>query len=188
MSGREKRRTLMAIHKATHSELTHPTMCPACAQPYQQCCGPLHHENAVPSSPEALMRSRYAAYVLGDYPYILATYATASRQQLTVEALAESAADTRWLGLTVLVASPITPSQNNSQSLQGEVEFKVFYAEHKRLYCLHERSVFIQESGYWRYLDGIMGDANGEVPLKRNDKCVCGSNKKYKQCCLPKVA
>ena len=183
----------MAIHKMTHSEKTHPTICPACAQPYQLCCGPLHHENAVPCSPEALMRSRYAAYVLGDYSYILATYATAPRQQLTVQALAESAADTRWLGLTVLAASPITtapstPSQNNSQCLQGEVEFKVFYAENKRVYCLHERSVFIQESGYWRYLDGTMGDANGEVLLKRNDKCVCGSNKKYKQCCLPKVA
>lgn len=183
----------MTTQMATHSELTHPTICPACAQPYEQCCGPLHHENAVPSSPEALMRSRYSAYVLGDYPYILATYATAPRQQLTVQALAESAADTRWLGLTVLAASPITtapttPSQNNSQCLQGEVEFKVFYVENKRLYCLHERSVFIQESGYWRYLDGTMGDANGEVPIKCNDKCVCGSNKKYKQCCLPKVA
>ncbi|CAI8205622.1 MAG: Uncharacterised protein [Glaciecola sp. HTCC2999] len=165
-----------------------PIECPACALPYRQCCGPLHHENAQPISPEALMRSRYAAYVLGYYPYILETYASTSRQQLSVSDLSKSATNTRWLGLTVLDTQLSSTNQNNAQSPQGEVEFKVYYAENKRVYCLHERSVFVQESGYWRYLNGTMGSANGEIQLKRNERCVCGSNKKYKQCCLPKVA
>lgn len=40
---------------------------------YAQCCGPLH-DGAMASCAEALMRSRYSAYVLALEPYLLATW------------------------------------------------------------------------------------------------------------------
>ncbi|MEP2601984.1 MAG: YchJ family metal-binding protein, partial [Paraglaciecola sp.] len=43
------------------------------------------------SNAEVLMRSRFTAYVLKDYSYILNTYAEAQRLQLTVEELSQSA-------------------------------------------------------------------------------------------------
>ncbi|MBT4883984.1 MAG: zinc chelation protein SecC, partial [Glaciecola sp.] len=55
------------------------------------------------------------------------------------------------------------------------------------LYCLHERSTFVQEDGQWFYRDGVMLAGNGAVKSKRNDPCCCGSSKKFKQCCLPKI-
>ncbi|MCO4773120.1 MAG: zinc chelation protein SecC, partial [Deltaproteobacteria bacterium] len=38
----------------------------------EDCCGRLH-EGAMAPSPEALMRSRYAAYAVGAVDYVLAT-------------------------------------------------------------------------------------------------------------------
>ncbi|MDC1346995.1 YchJ family metal-binding protein, partial [Glaciecola sp.] len=97
--------------------------------------------------------------------------------------------------LTQLVNEQIIPldtkilpqSTNDAGQFYGEVEFKVFYSEAKCLYCLHERSTFVQEDGQWFYKDGVMLAGNGAVKSKRNDPCCCGSSKKFKQCCLPKI-
>lgn len=165
---------------------THAT-CPGCATAYQQCCQPLHQGIASADTPEALMRSRYSAYALGLYEYVVATYASAQREQLSVSDIANSAAQTTWLGLRVLDSKILPQSATDAGQFYGEVEFKVFYSEAKSLYCLHERSTFVQEAGQWRYQDGLMLSGNGALKLKRNDPCCCGSSKKFKQCCLPKI-
>jgi SEC-C motif-containing protein len=161
--------------------------CPACTTAYQQCCMPLHQGTAIAQTPEALMRSRYSAYALGLYDYIVATYASAERANLTVEDIANSAAQTTWIALRVLDTKILPQTANDAGQFYGEVEFKVFYSETKRLYCLHERSTFIQEDGHWFYRDGAMLAGNGAVKYKRNDPCCCGSNKKFKQCCFLKI-
>ena len=56
---------------------------------------------------EELMRSRFTAYVIKNYQYILQTYASAQRAKLTVSELTESSQDTRWLSLQVLTHSSI---------------------------------------------------------------------------------
>ena len=58
-------------------------VCPCCSGiQYEQCCRPWH-EGGAPPTALALMRSRYAAYALGNIDYILATthphHAEASR-------------------------------------------------------------------------------------------------------------
>lgn len=176
-----------ALAKRACAIIAPTTACPACATAYQQCCLPLHQGTAIASTPQALMRSRYSAYVLGLYDYIVATYASAERANLTVYDIANSAAQTTWIGLRVLDTKILPQSTNDAGQFYGEVEFKVFYSEAKCLYCLHERSTFVQEDGQWFYRDGVMLAGNGAVKSKRNDPCCCGSSKKFKQCCLPKI-
>ena len=63
------------------------------------------------------------------------------------------------------------------------VEFTAYYFENKSMYQLHETSNFNIEDGKWRYHDGVLHDDCGKIKYGRNLPCVCGSNKKFKQCC-----
>lgn len=63
------------------------------------------------------------------------------------------------------------------------VEFTAYYFESTSMYQLHETSNFNIEDGKWRYHDGVLHDDCGKIKYGRNLPCVCGSNKKFKQCC-----
>ncbi|MBT3134673.1 SEC-C domain-containing protein [Alteromonas sp. ALT199] len=63
------------------------------------------------------------------------------------------------------------------------VEFTAYYFESKSMHQLHETSNFNIEDGKWRYHDGVLHDDCGKIKYGRNLPCVCGSNKKFKQCC-----
>jgi len=124
---------------------------------------------------EALMRSRFTAYVINDYQYILHTYASAKQTHLTIKQLSESAQDTQWLSLEVLGYS--------SQTHTAQVEFKAFYQVDNAYYVMHEISGFILESGKWLYNHGAMQKGSGEFTPERNSQCLCRSGKKFKKCC-----
>lgn len=120
------------------------TACPCdLSRPYADCCGPLH-AGAPAADPQALMRSRYSAYVLGLHDYLLATWHPSTRPQALE--LGDPVA-TRWLELEV--------KRHGAQADTGTVEFvarfKVGGASAVRL---HERSRFLREDGRWYYLDG----------------------------------
>ncbi len=73
-----------------------PQACPCDpALRYAACCAPLH--GGLPAaSAEALMRSRYAAFVLGLADYLLATWHPSTRPRtLSLDS------EARWLGLDV---------------------------------------------------------------------------------------
>ncbi len=82
------------------------------------------------------MRSRYAAFVVGDADYLWRTWHPRTRP-----AQVELDPSVRWTGLEVLEAADDT------------VEFR---AHHDRG-VLHERSRFEQRAGRWFYLDGETG-------------------------------
>lgn len=149
------------------------TLCPCGSKhAYADCCQPFHLEQQYPTQPEQLMRSRFSAYALHLFQYILDTYSTEQRQALSIDMLSNDSEDTIWLGLDVI------------DSDSSEVEFKAYYAVNKQVYVMHERSTFIQESGKWRYDTGVIHDDTGAVKIKRNDPCICHSGKKFKQCCM----
>src|SRR5262245_54748185 len=81
-----------------------PTPCP-CGRglPYGQCCGPLHAGAPAPDA-QALMRSRYCAYVLGDTAYVLSSWHPDTRPEDLD--LGDTAAK-RWLGLDVKRHTPV---------------------------------------------------------------------------------
>ena len=72
--------------------------CPCGSQQlYRDCCGRYHAGEPAPDA-QALMRSRYSAYALGDRDYLLQTWHASTRpQQLELDA----AGTIRWLGLVI---------------------------------------------------------------------------------------
>lgn len=117
--------------------------------PFAACCGRYlgHFADHPAPDAEALMRSRYTAYALGDAEYLLATWHPSRRPQVL-----ELDRGTRWLGLTV-----------RRHAVQDECHASVEFVARSRqgggpAQRLHERSRFVRErvAGQWRwfYLDG----------------------------------
>lgn len=158
------------------------------SKPFQACCEPFIKGDKTPVTAEQLMRSRFSAYATAQYAYILDTYTQEKQQGLSVDDLAQSAQGAKWFALQVHDAqSEESAEPNTSATLHSDtVEFTAFYFEDKKMYQLHETSNFRVENGAWRYHDGTLHDDCGKVKYGRNLPCVCGSNKKFKQCCANK--
>jgi SEC-C motif domain protein len=120
--------------------------------PYADCCGRWHAGlDATPPhhapTPEALMRSRYSAYVLGKLPYLLATW-----HPSTVPGDLELP-PTRWLRLEI--------KEHLHQGNAGVVEFVARFrdlGQGGRAGRLHEISRFVCQGqgadARWLYVDG----------------------------------
>lgn len=119
------------------------TTCPCgSGQSYADCCAPLHAGGAALTA-EALMRSRYSAYVLALEPYLLATWHADTRP---ARLGLDSDEKAQWLGLQ------IKRQQSNGDS--AVVEFVARYKTGGRAHRLHETSRFVREDGRWHYVDG----------------------------------
>ncbi|MFQ6370999.1 YchJ family protein [Shewanella sp. YIC-542] len=156
----------------SHSSKLNPRPCP-CGNglDYGACCAPFHQYALPAPSPEALMRSRYSAFVLQQFAYLEATHHPDFRQGLTAEVLAQGT-HPQWLALQVL--------HTEQQTDTGIVIFKAWFQQQGQLDAIYEKSRFRLENGQWFYTDGEQ--ATVTLP-KRNDRCFCGSGKKFKQCC-----
>lgn len=112
---------------------------------YNQCCRPYHDGKAAPTA-EALMRSRYSAYVLGNGAYLHRTWHSSTRpnkkslMQLPL---------TDWQGLEI-----VHTEQGSEQDVSGVVEFIAHYRDGDQPQVLHETSRFVREAGKWYYVDG----------------------------------
>lgn len=139
---------------------------------YQECCGVFIEGQQKPSTPEALMRSRYTAYTQANTDYLLKTMKSPAKDRFDAELSANWAKRVQWIRLEVKAAS--------MEDTQGVVEFIAYFKEKGKLGTIHERSNFRFEDGAWYYVDGKHLSLN----INRNDLCPCGSGKKYKKCCL----
>src|SRR5688572_16694056 len=112
------------------------------SRPYAECCGRWHAGTPAPTA-EALMRSRYAAFVLCNEAYLLSTWHPSTRPARVAFDRGQ-----KWLGLAV-VAAPVADAN------QAEVEFIARYRiGGSSAARLHERSRFVLEAERWLYLDG----------------------------------
>ncbi len=134
---------------------------------FSKCCEPIINKKQKAKSPEALMRSRYSAYVLANGPYLVYSAAKANRYADDIALIEEFSNSVEWLKLDVL------------EAVENQVEFKAYYRDNEGIKVLHERSSFIQEDGEWKYSDGELFNSK----VERNEPCPCGSGKKYKKCC-----
>ena len=111
---------------------------------YQDCCRPYHLTLKSAPTAEALMRSRYSAFVLADADYLYQTTHVSKRKGNSKDAYLKSAKDTKWLKLEIISAN------------RDQVEFKAFYLNKKfQPQVLHEKSNFKLENGKWYYVDGV---------------------------------
>jgi SEC-C motif-containing protein len=119
-----------------------PSPCPCGGADYAACCG-RYHDGAAAPDVEALMRSRYSAYVLKLEPYLLATWHDSTRPA----ALDLANDNTKWTGLEI---------RNHSleSADRATVEFVARCKIGGRAARMHEVSRFVREGGRWFYLDG----------------------------------
>lgn len=135
-----------------------------------ECCLPRISGSAPADTAQALMRSRYTAYVLGNTDYLAASWHTSTRPgQL------DAGAQVEWLGLQVL-----TCKGGLASDTRGSVEFIARYRQQGVERQAQENSRFVREEGVWLYLDG---DLKSPETTGRNDPCHCGSGRKFKKCC-----
>ncbi len=116
---------------------------------YKRCCKPWHDGRPAPT-PEALMRSRFAAYRLGLVAYVLETTDPTGPQARAdgrawardVDAFCRR---TDFQGLEVLEAS--------AEGDAGVVRFRARLAQGGRDASFEERSAFRRVDGRWLYHD-----------------------------------
>ncbi|MBP7094510.1 MAG: YchJ family protein [Spirochaetia bacterium] len=146
---------------------------------YADCCSPIIHGKALAPSAEALMRSRYSAYALGETGWIMKSCVT--DEGVDPEATAAWSRESKWLGLRIL-----SVEKGGAADSEGVVVFEATY-ERGGLRDVHrERAEFRKIDGAWLYDEGEIEPTTvvRAVPkVGRNDPCPCGSGKKYKQCC-----
>ncbi|ATD66519.1 hypothetical protein CNR27_02830 [Luteimonas chenhongjianii] len=110
---------------------------------YAACCGPLH-AGAPAADAEALMRSRYVAYVRGDADYLRASWHASTRPA----AIDFEEPQPVWLGLDVKAHDVV-------DAAHAEVEFVARYrVGGGSVVRMRERSRFVREDGRWFYVDG----------------------------------
>ncbi len=120
---------------------TTPTDCPCgSGGSYAACCGPLHSGEVPATTCEQLMRSRYAAFVVGVPGHLLRTWHPRTRPaELTL------AGGPQWSGLRIVALEG-----GGADDESGTVEFVASYAGGR----LHEVSRFERRAGRWVYVDG----------------------------------
>ncbi|MFJ5778358.1 YchJ family protein [Streptomyces sp. NPDC093094] len=109
-------------------------------EPYETCCGRCHSGAAAAPTAEALMRSRYSAFVQRDAGYLLRTWHPRTRP-----ARIDLDPAMRWTGLEILETGA-----GSAFHTTGTVTFRASY----RGGSLHERSRFERVDGAWVYVDG----------------------------------
>lgn len=148
---------------------------------YGACCEPYITGAKLPRTAEALMRSRYSAYVEHAINYIVATCVKKSgKQDIDITQTKSWSENSIWRGLTI-----VSVSQGGPDDTDGVVEFEAAY-EHEGLQDIHhEKAKFKKEDGKWLYDEGDIVPktiVRSAPKVGRNDPCPCGSGKKYKHC------
>ncbi|MFZ4713270.1 MAG: YchJ family protein [Bacteriovoracaceae bacterium] len=160
-------------------------ICPCgSTQNYDSCCEPYIKGKAAPTA-EALMRSRYSAYVNSQIDYIEKTHSHTPNDEFDKAAALEWSKNSTWLGLEI--KNTKLGKENDSK---GTVEFIARYKanNNEKVFFHQEISEFEKIDGKWFYKVGtIVGmepiRRTAEEKIGRNDPCHCGSGKKFKKCC-----
>ncbi|WP_460369781.1 YchJ family protein [Actinocorallia lasiicapitis] len=116
---------------------------------YAACCGRYHRGEPAPTA-EALMRSRYTAFAVGDAGYLLHTWHPATRPDTV-----ELDPATEWTGLEIL-----STAKGAVGDPKGTVRFRARYRERGRGHApeehvLEEHSRFVHRDGRWLYVMAI---------------------------------
>jgi SEC-C motif domain protein len=110
---------------------------------YADCCEPYHAARRVPATAEALMRSRYTAFVLEKAAYLRATWHASTRP-----ARIDFTPGQEWVALRVVAARTV----GNTATVEFVARSRIGGEAH----VLHEVSRFAQDDGRWFYIDGTI--------------------------------
>ena len=152
-------------------------------RPYAECCEPYISGQAKAPTAEALMRSRYSAYVEHAVDYIVKTCVRRNtKEDIDYKSTRDWSERSTWLGLKI-----IETEKGGFNDTDGTVEFEASYERDGLKDVHHEKAQFKKVNGEWLYDEG---QVNAHTVVRagpktgRNDPCPCGSGKKYKHCCI----
>ena len=135
----------MTGHTAMKMKSAQVELCPCgSGKPYPSCCQPYIEQNCEAPTAEALMRSRYTAFVLSDEDYLrYSWHPDYCPENIRLDE------NTRWLGLKIVDTEAGNPGDDT-----GEVEFIARSKLDGRATRVHENSRFSRYKKRWVYLDG----------------------------------
>lgn len=113
---------------------------------YADCCQAFLLAQKFPTTPEALMRSRYTAYTEANTDYIARTMKAPASLHFDPESAHIWARQVTWLKLEVL--------SQKTNGAKGVVEFRAHYLQDQQARTLHEISEFRRDQGRWYYVSG----------------------------------
>lgn len=124
-------------------------MCPCGSEkPYEACCEVYHKHHNAPTC-EALMRSRYSAFVFGLVDYLFETTHPSHRSKTLKEEIAFTCKGLAWTGLSVLETW-----QGGLSDKVGKVSFRATFMQEGREGVHVEHSRFKRFGKAWMYVDG----------------------------------
>ncbi|PKL07936.1 MAG: hypothetical protein CVV51_11535 [Spirochaetae bacterium HGW-Spirochaetae-7] len=155
-------------------------LCPCgSGRDYSACCGPVIAGKSKAQTAEALMRSRYTAYAKCAVDHILKS--CVADDGIDPEGTKQWSEKADWKGLQI-----IRTEKGGAADTEGVVEFIASYVMDGLKDEHHETAKFIKKDGSWLYESGDVKTATvvrASPKVGRNERCPCGSGKKYKQCC-----
>lgn len=126
-----------------------------------------------------LMRSRFTAFTKSRMDYVGETQLGGSNA-----AAVSSEGEIQWQGLVIheSIAGQATDEE-------GWVTFTATYQQFGEEGHMTEKSYFCKQEGQWVYVQAKSQTDFSLPSLRlskpgRNDPCPCGSNRKYKRCCM----
>lgn len=107
---------------------------------YAECCKIAHKNIHAVTTAEALMRSRYSAFVFADIEYLQKSHHASTRPfKREKKEILQWTKSVEWIRLEIL------------NTTENTVEFKAYFMEHGQLEVIHENSFFCKENEYWVY-------------------------------------
>ena len=121
-----------------------PKLCPCgTGKSYADCCQIIHQGTAAKTA-EALMRSRYTAFVLSLKDYLVSSWHPSTCPSYDDLRMDERA---NWLGLKI-----ISTHKGMEGDKTGIVEFVARYKINGKATRIKEASEFIFQNGHWLYV------------------------------------
>lgn len=114
---------------------------------YQNCCEIYHKNGGKTETAQQLMRSRYSAFVLTNGNYLMDTHHLKTRPIKEKNAIVAWAKSVQWIKLEVLETS-----KGKQNDTEGTVTFNAYFYENGKVDVIHEKSAFVKENNYWKYL------------------------------------
>lgn len=131
------------------AEYLKTNLCPCgTSKPYEACCEPYHNTKNAPSA-EALMRSRYSAFVFGLVEYLYETTHPSHRAKNLKEEIALTCKAVAWTKLELL--SVWLGKENDNV---GKVSFRASFVQEGKNGSHVEHSRFKRFGKAWMYVDG----------------------------------
>lgn len=135
----------------TYSPPDANSTCPCCSgKTFIDCCQPLLEGRGIAMTAEQLMRSRYCAHACGQVQYIVDTWEQEQRRELDIDAIAQWALNSQWLGLQIL-----TCTKGLAGDSEGTVEFVASFKSAGELQLHREISKFVRHNERWYFLNAV---------------------------------